>query len=59
MADVQVAQRSKTQKTTDRGEYLLEVRNLRKYFPIRGGVLSRVVANVKAVEEVSFNVKPG
>ena len=58
MADV-VEPRTKTQMTTDRGEYLLEVRNLRKYFPIRGGVLSRVVANVKAVEEVSFNVKPG
>ncbi len=59
MADVQVEPRTKTQMTTDKGEYLLEVRNLRKYFPIRGGVLSRVVANVKAVEEVSFTVKPG
>ena len=59
MADVQVEPRTKTQMTTDKGEYLLEVKNLRKYFPIRGGVLSRVVANVKAVEEVSFNVKPG
>jgi len=38
---------------------LLEVRNLRKYFPIRGGVFSRVVANVKAVEDVSFNVRRG
>lgn len=59
MADVQVAPPTKTQATTDKGENLLEVRNLRKYFPIRGGVLSRVVANVKAVEEVSFNIKPG
>jgi peptide/nickel transport system ATP-binding protein len=38
---------------------LLEVKNLKKYFPIRGGILSRVVANVKAVEDVSFTVKPG
>ncbi|MEX2542599.1 MAG: oligopeptide/dipeptide ABC transporter ATP-binding protein [Trueperaceae bacterium] len=38
---------------------LLEVRNLRKYFPIRGGVLSRVVANVKAVEDVSFGIRRG
>jgi peptide/nickel transport system ATP-binding protein len=38
---------------------LLEVRNLRKYFPIRGGVFSRVVANVKAVEDVSFGIKQG
>ena len=42
-----------------KGEYLLEVNNLRKYFPIRGGILSRVVANVKAVQDISFNVKPG
>jgi oligopeptide/dipeptide ABC transporter ATP-binding protein len=38
---------------------LLEVRNLKKYFPIRGGVFSRVVANVKAVEDVSFGIKQG
>ena len=38
---------------------LLQVRGLRKYFPIRGGVFSRVVANVKAVEDVSFDVKRG
>lgn len=42
-----------------KGEYLLEVNNLRKYFPIRGGILSRVVANVKAVQDISFNIKPG
>jgi len=38
---------------------LLEVNDLRKYFPIRGGIFSRVVANVKAVEDVSFAVKRG
>ena len=40
-------------------EPLLKIRNLRKYFPIRGGVFSRVVANVKAVEDVSFDIQPG
>jgi peptide/nickel transport system ATP-binding protein len=40
-------------------ELLLDVRNLRKYFPIRGGVFSRVVANVKAVEDISFTVNKG
>ncbi|MFN8509765.1 MAG: dipeptide ABC transporter ATP-binding protein [Deinococcaceae bacterium] len=38
---------------------LLEVNHLQKYFPIRGGLLSRVVANVKAVDDVSFNVARG
>lgn len=47
------------QKNATEKQVLLEVRNLRKYFPIRGGILSRVVANVKAVEDVSFTVKRG
>ena len=40
-------------------QYLLEVKKLRKYFPIRGGILSRTVANVKAVQDISFSIKPG
>jgi oligopeptide/dipeptide ABC transporter ATP-binding protein len=35
------------------------VRNLRTYFPIRKGVLSRTVGHVKAVDEVSFDIAPG
>ncbi|MCL0050295.1 peptide ABC transporter substrate-binding protein, partial [Dehalococcoidia bacterium] len=31
---------------------LLEVKNLKKYFPVRKGVLRRVVAHVKAVDDV-------
>ncbi len=46
-------------KKLPKSENLLEVKNLRKYFPIRGGIFSRVVANVKAVEDVSFTVKRG
>jgi len=38
---------------------LVEVKNLKKWFPIRGGILSRVVANVKAVNDVSFGVRKG
>lgn len=40
-------------------ENILEVKNLKKYFPIKAGVLQRVVANVKAVDDVSFNIKKG
>ncbi|MFO7169184.1 MAG: dipeptide ABC transporter ATP-binding protein [Chloroflexota bacterium] len=38
---------------------LLEVNNLVKHFPIKGGVLRRTVAYVKAVDGVSFTVKRG
>src|SRR5205807_378309 len=38
---------------------LLIVRDLRKYFPVKRGVLARVVANVKAVDGVSFTVTRG
>ncbi len=38
---------------------LLEVNNLVKFFPIRGGLLSRVVANVKAVNDISFKIAKG
>jgi oligopeptide/dipeptide ABC transporter ATP-binding protein len=40
-------------------EPLVSVRNLRKEFPIRKGVLSRQVGAVKAVNDVSFDVARG
>src|SRR5690242_392185 len=43
----------------DATEPLLSVRNLRKYFPIRRGVLSRVAAHVKAVDDISFDISKG
>jgi oligopeptide/dipeptide ABC transporter ATP-binding protein len=38
---------------------LVEVKNLYKYFPVRGGLLQRVVAWVQAVDDVSFSVRQG
>ncbi len=38
---------------------LIEVRNLVKKFPIRGGVLNRVVNNVHAVRGVTFDIASG
>lgn len=38
---------------------LLEVDKLQKYFPIHGGVLQRVVNNVKAVNDISFSINAG
>ncbi len=37
----------------------IEVRNLAKYFPVRGGVLQREVASVKAVDGISFAARRG
>ena len=38
---------------------LLDVRNLVKYFPVRGGIFQRVVAWVQAVDDVSFAIREG
>ncbi len=42
-----------------KGEALVEVNDLVKYFPVRAGLLQRVVNQVKAVDDVSFFVKKG
>ena len=41
------------------GHDLVQVKNLVKYFPVRGGLLQRVVAWVQAVDNVSFNIRAG
>ena len=38
-------------------EYLLEVKNLKQYFPIRTGWFG--IRPLKAVDDVSFAIKPG
>lgn len=38
---------------------LLKVTNLKKYFPITGGLLRKTVGNIKAVEDVSFELAVG
>ena len=40
-------------------EYLITVNNLKKYFPIKTGLVKRTTGNVKAVDGVSFNIKKG
>ncbi|MFZ7126021.1 MAG: ABC transporter ATP-binding protein [Desulfobacterales bacterium] len=39
--------------------YLLEVTHLKKYFPIRGGIFSKVINHVKAVDGISFAMRSG
>ena len=38
---------------------LVQVRDLKKYFPIRRGVLRRTVGHIKAVDGVSFDIYKG
>src|SRR5829696_6475515 len=45
--------------TNHQGENLVEVNNLVKYFPVRAGLLQRVVNQVKAVDDVSFAIRQG
>ncbi len=38
---------------------LLEIKNLRTWFPVTGGVLRRHIDDIKAVDDVSFTIEPG
>lgn len=40
-------------------QIILEVKNLKKYFPIKKGFFKRVVGHVKAVDGVSFSIRKG
>ena len=40
-------------------QYILQVNQLKKYFPIKGGMVSKTVGYVKAVDGVTFNLKRG
>ena len=38
-------------------KYIIEAKNLKKYFPIKGGLLSKIVGYVKAVDDVTLSIK--
>jgi len=40
-------------------EYLVEAKDVVKYFPLRFGLIKRKAADIKAVDKVSFGIKPG
>jgi len=48
-----------TESFSNKNDILLDVRGLKKYFPIQKGLLRRVVGNVKAVDDVSFFIRRG
>ena len=51
--------RTSPPSTNHTGKTLVEVNNLVKYFPVRSGLLQRVVNHVKAVDDISFAVRQG
>lgn len=51
---------SLTEKADKDGKWdLVQVRDLVKYFPVKGGILQRVVAWVQAVDHVTFTIRRG
>jgi peptide/nickel transport system ATP-binding protein len=48
-----------TQTVAEGTQPILAVKNLQVYFPVRRGILARVVKHIRAVDDVSFNVYPG
>ncbi|MGA8849909.1 MAG: oligopeptide/dipeptide ABC transporter ATP-binding protein [Dehalococcoidia bacterium] len=40
-------------------KYFVEAKDVVKYFPLHFGLLKRKIANIKAVDKVSFGIKPG
>ncbi|MDQ0257804.1 peptide/nickel transport system ATP-binding protein/oligopeptide transport system ATP-binding protein [Evansella vedderi] len=45
--------------TQDKSDVLLEVEGLKKYFPVKAGLLQKTVGHIKAVDDVSFAIKKG
>jgi len=56
----EMGQKEKNGKPQDKeAKILVDVQNLKKYFPVRAGLLQRVAAWVKAVDDVSFHIYEG
>ncbi len=48
-----------TAMSTRADDYLVEVKDVYEWFPIKGGLLGRTIAHVKAVDGVSFGIRKG
>ncbi len=45
--------------SSDTDKILLEVKDLKKYYPVKAGLITHTVANIKAVDGVDFYIKQG
>ena len=59
MADNNTVKENQFTPVTYDPQYILMVNALKKYFPIKGGMISKTVGYVKAVDGVTFNLKRG
>jgi peptide/nickel transport system ATP-binding protein len=46
-------------KQKQQNETLIEVHNLKKYFPLKKGILKKTIGNIKAVDDVTFEIRKG
>ncbi|MGE5549427.1 MAG: ABC transporter ATP-binding protein [Bacteroidota bacterium] len=47
-------------RAAERSEYLVEVRDLKKHFPVKSGIVfNHTVGSIKAVDGISFGIYPG
>ena len=45
--------------TKTKNENIIEIKNLKKYYPITAGIFQRVIGHIKAVDDVSFVIPRG
>ncbi len=50
---------AKARDSQEHTNHLLEVKNLKVYFPVYGGLMRRIRGYIRAVDDVSFTVQPG
>ena len=50
---------TQTEQKQSSNNHILEVKGLKKYFPIQKGLMRRTVGYVKAVDDVNFFVREG
>ncbi|HVN55832.1 MAG TPA: dipeptide ABC transporter ATP-binding protein [Anaerolineaceae bacterium] len=54
-----IKQEERSVEEVRQSDHFIQVKNLKKYFPVRGGVLQRIQAWVQAVDDLSFTIHQG
>ena len=57
--EISKSERDNAQKELFKQQPILEIKNLKTYFPIRNGFFGGITDYVKAVDDISFDVYPG